>query len=174
MTDRRIPWGAAVVGFVLFVVAVSVVVAVRPRDASEPVRQPISFNHRKHVEDNALTCSTCHQFYEKEAFSGLPSAEDCAVCHLEAQGKSAEELKLVRLLKAGAPLDWIPLFRQPPHVFYSHRRHVIAASSTAASATARSRRVWNLRLASSACACRTASTVTVRKGVSADCTTCHR
>ena len=174
MTDRRIPWGAAVVGFVLFVVAVSVVVAVRPRDALEPVRQPISFNHRKHVEDNALTCSTCHQFYEKEAFSGLPSAEDCAVCHLEAQGKSAEELKLVRLLKAGAPLDWIPLFRQPPHVYYSHRRHVIAGKldcGVCHGAIAKSveppARVQRLRM-------QDCIDCHLRKGVSADCTTCHR
>ena len=174
MTDRRVPWGAAVVGFFLFVVAVSVVVAVRPRDASQPIRQPISFNHRKHVEDNALACSTCHQFYEKETFSGLPSAGDCAVCHLEAQGKSAEELKLVQLLKAGAPLDWRPLFRQPPHVFYSHRRHVIAGKLDCAvchGAIAKSveppARVQRLRMQDCIDCHR-------RHGVSAECTTCHR
>ena len=174
MTHSRTPWGAAVVGFFLFLVVVSAVVAVRPRDASKPVRQPISFNHRIHVEDNALTCSTCHQFYEREAFSGLPSAEDCAVCHLEAQGKSAEELELVQLLKAGAPLDWRPLFRQPPHVYYSHRRHVIAGKldcGVCHGAIAKSvkppARVRTLRMQDCIDCHR-------RQGVSAECTTCHR
>ena len=174
MTDRRIPWGAAVVGFFLFVVVVSVVVAVRPRDAPEPVRQPISFNHRKHVEDNALACSTCHQFYEKEAFSGLPSAEDCAVCHLEAQGKSAEESKLVGLLKAGAPLEWKPLFRQPAHVFYSHRRHVIAGKldcRVCHGAIADDVRAPGPRPAPAMNDCVDCHR---REGVSTDCTTCHR
>lgn len=174
MTALRTPWGAAAAGFVLFLVAVSAVVAMRPHRASGSVRQPISFSHRSHVEDNALACSTCHQFYEKEAFSGLPSAEDCAVCHLEAQGKSAEELKLVRLLKAGAPLDWRPLFQQPSHVYYSHRRHVIAGKldcgvchGAIAKSTEPPLRVQNLGMQDCIDCHR-------RQGVSEDCTTCHR
>lgn len=123
MTGAR-GWLVPVVsGFLLFLVASAVPLALR-RPA---VHQPIAFNHRKHVKDNELACSTCHEYYEKEAFSGLPASDLCASCHLEPQGKSAEELKLVRLLKAGAPLDWKPLFLQPPHVYYSHRRHVVAA-----------------------------------------------
>lgn len=114
---------AGVSGFLLFLIGSAVPSALR-RSA---VHQPIAFNHQKHVKDNDLACSTCHEYYEKEAFSGLPTSELCASCHLEPQGKSAEELKLVRFLKAGAPLDWKPLFRQPPHVYYSHRRHVVTA-----------------------------------------------
>lgn len=174
MTPARPPWGAAVAGFFLFVVVVSAVVAMRPGLAARPIRQPIAFSHRKHVEDNALACSTCHQFYEKEAFSGLPTAEDCAICHLEAQGKSAEEAKLVRLLAAGSALDWKQLFRQPPHVFYSHRRHVVAGKldcgvchGAIAKASEPPTRVRTLRMQDCIDCHR-------RKGVSADCTTCHR
>jgi hypothetical protein len=87
--------------------------------------QPIAFNHRKHVVDNEMGCSECHEFYEKETFSGLPSAETCAFCHLdELQGENAEERRLATLLEEGEDLKWEQLFRQPPHVFYSHRRHV--------------------------------------------------
>lgn len=93
----------------------------------KPILQPIRFNHRKHVKDNELSCDTCHRFYEKESFSGLPDADVCASCHSEPQGKSAEEAKLVALLKSGAELKWQSLFRQPAHIFYSHRRHVVAA-----------------------------------------------
>jgi hypothetical protein len=114
---------AAASGFLLFLFGSAFPFALR----RPPVRQPIAFNHQKHVKDNDLACSTCHEYYEKEAFSGLPTSEICASCHLEPQGKSAEERELVRLLKAGAPLDWKPLFLQPPHVYYSHRRHVVTA-----------------------------------------------
>lgn len=122
---NRVPWGAAGLGFLLFLLASAAPVAVRGSRGG-PVKQPISFNHRKHVQDNGLACSTCHQDYDKEAFAGLPTAEVCAFCHLEPQGKSAEERKLVRLLQKGAPLEWKPLFLEPPHVYYSHRRHVVA------------------------------------------------
>jgi Cytochrome c7 and related cytochrome c/Class III cytochrome C family len=123
MTAPRGLVAAAASGFLLFLIASALPFALR-RSA---VQQPIAFNHQKHVKDNDLACSTCHEYYEKEAFSGLPTSEICSSCHLEPQGKSAEELKLVRLLKAGAPLDWKPLFLQPPHVYYSHRRHVMTA-----------------------------------------------
>ena len=77
--------------------------------------QPIVFNHRKHVEENSMECSDCHEFYAKETYSGLPSADLCSFCHAEAVGESAEEARLVALLEEGAPLEWQPLFRQPAH-----------------------------------------------------------
>jgi hypothetical protein len=128
MSESRARWVAPTLSFLLPFTITAAVVALLPYHGStKSVRQPIAFNHRKHVEEASLTCSTCHQFYETEAFSGLPAADVCAMCHLEPQGKSAEERELVKLLKAGAPLEWKPLFRQPPHVFSSHRRHVVVA-----------------------------------------------
>ena len=170
----RAPWGAVALGFlVLFPIAA--VLAVRPSNSGgKPVRQPISFNHRKHVEENSMECSTCHEFYEKEAFSGVPTAELCESCHAEPQGDSPAERDLVRLLKEGAPLDWKPLFRQPPHVYYSHQRHVMVARldcgvchgaiGQSAKPPARVR-----RLGMQDCIdCHR------RSGVATECTTCHR
>jgi hypothetical protein len=138
------------------------------------VRQPISFNHKKHVKDLDLGCTTCHLTVEKEAFSGLPTAEVCAFCHAEPQGKSAEEAKLVALLKAGTPLEWNRLFRQPAHVFYSHRRHVVVAKiqcavchGSIALTTSPPGRVRRLRM-NDCLGCHRKS------GVSTDCTACHR
>ena len=119
--------GASLLGLVAFVFVTGAVSIFRAAGSSAPATQPIAFNHRKHVKDLDLACSSCHQFYETETFSGLPDAEVCSTCHAEQQGKSKEEEKLVKLLKAGAPLQWASLFRQPAHVFYSHRRHVVAA-----------------------------------------------
>ena len=146
----------------------------RVRRYGSGAAQPIAFNHQKHVKDLDIACSSCHQFFEKEAFSGLPGADTCAACHSEAQGKSAEEAKLVRLLKAGTPLEWTGLFRQPAHVFYSHRRHVVAAKiecptchGLIAASTSPPRRVERLRMQDCLDCHR-------RSKVSTDCTVCHR
>jgi hypothetical protein len=138
------------------------------------VRQPISFNHKKHVTELDLACTTCHVTVETEAFSGLPDAELCAGCHLEPQGKSEEEMRLVEMLKKGTPLAWKPLFRQPAHVFYSHRRHVIAAKlpcgrchGAIADTTSPPARVRRLVM-NDCVSCHR------KERVSTDCTVCHR
>jgi hypothetical protein len=170
MTGPRGWLAPAASGFLLFLIGSAVPFALR----RPPVRQPISFNHRKHVQENELACSTCHEFFETQAFSGLPTAELCASCHSEPQGKSAEEARLVRVLKAGAPLDWKPLFVQPPHVYYSHRRHVMTAkidctvchagiAQTAFPPT----RVRRARMAD-CIGCHE------KRGAPTECTTCHR
>lgn len=114
---------AAFLGFVVFFAASAAIVG----SGGRGVDQPIPFNHRIHTVDNDMACTECHASYEKETFSGFPDRATCAFCHEEPQGESAAEAALVELLKSGAPLDWKPLFRQPPHIFYSHRRHVKAA-----------------------------------------------
>ncbi len=167
--------GAALLGlFGFFFLTGAVSVLRSGRASSSNPAQPIAFNHRKHVKDLDLACSSCHQFYEKETFSGLPDADVCATCHLEPQGKSREEEKLVKLLKAGATPQWVPLFRQPAHVFYSHRRHVVAAKiecavchASIAESTAPPAAVRKLRMQDCLDCHR-------RSGVSTDCTACHR
>ncbi len=119
---------AVAAGFALsFAASTALMLARGGRLLSAAVRQPIAFNHRKHVQELNLECSVCHAFVETEAFSGLPGADACATCHAEAQGQTAEEARLVALLEKDEPLAWQALFRQPAHVFYSHRRHVVAA-----------------------------------------------
>jgi hypothetical protein len=175
VTEGRVGWTAAVVGFLVFGSVAAAVIALLPyHGPAGPVRQPISFNHRKHVEENSLACSTCHEFYEKEAFSGLPTAEICSGCHLEPQGKSAQEQELVKLLKAGRPLEWKPLFLQPPHVYYSHRRHVVSAKLDCVTCHGEigksvepPSRVRRLGMQDCLDCHR-------RRGASTECTTCHR
>lgn len=113
---------AGLAGFALFFVVGGAILG----SGSPETEQPIQFNHRIHVVDNEMECSECHLYYEKETFSGLPSRETCEFCHDEASESNVEEQRLVELLQSGEPLEWKPLFRQPPHVFYSHRRHVQA------------------------------------------------
>jgi hypothetical protein len=165
---------AVVLGLLASFVLAGALSFLQGRTASSSPRQPVAFNHRKHVKDLELSCSTCHQFYEKEAFSGLPDADVCGACHADPQGKSTEEAKLVKILKAGNSPQWVSLFRQPAHVFYSHRRHVVAAKidcatchASIAESSVPPEQVRKLRM-QDCLDCHS------RKGVSTDCTACHR
>jgi hypothetical protein len=136
--------------------------------------QPVQFNHRKHVRENKIDCAVCHEYFETQTFSGLPSIDTCATCHSEAIGKSAEEKKVVQLVRDNKKVVWQGLFRQPSHIFYSHRRHVVSAKlkcerchGDIADTVAPPVRV--VRLTMNDCIdCHHA------RGVAADCTTCHR
>lgn len=168
-------WKAPVFGFaVFFMLSGGLVALFGDRLSQTAIEQPIAFSHRRHVVELEMDCSTCHPFYEKEAFSGLPEADVCAACHSEPQGKSAEEARLVRLLGRGEPLEWRGLFRQPAHVFYSHRRHVAVAKIACAAchgqiaeAKAPPGRVRPLAMEDCVGCHR-------QRGVGTDCTTCHR
>ena len=171
---RRVGAAGVLSFFAIFVLTGTAANLHRSRPAGGPVVQPIAFDHRLHVEGNQLECSTCHVFYEHEAFSGLPGREVCAQCHEEQQGESAEEAKLVQLLASGAALEWRPLFRQPAHVFYSHRRHVGAARLECEAchgdigrSEAPPGRVRPLQMEDCIDCHR-------RAGVSTECTACHR
>jgi hypothetical protein len=52
--------------------------------------QPISFNHKKHLEQG-LECDACHRFYKTQTFSGIPDLNTCLECHKEPATKSKEE-----------------------------------------------------------------------------------
>ncbi|MBI1722334.1 MAG: cytochrome c3 family protein [Gemmatimonadetes bacterium] len=88
------------------------------------VAQPIAFNHRKHTQDLQLDCELCHSYVRTGAHPGLPSLETCAMCHQATQGTTREAARVTELVAQGRPLTFEKLFRLPPHVFYTHRRHV--------------------------------------------------
>lgn len=91
------------------------------------INQPIRFNHNRHVESEGIDCKDCHQFYESQEVAGIPSIEDCKVCHSELVGENPEEKKLVNLIKEGNDLHWQRVFQIPRHVYFSHRRHIVLA-----------------------------------------------
>lgn len=173
-SGRLLKWPAVVavaVAAMLLSAAGSFVVARMWKDKAV---QPIAFNHRKHVRENKIECSACHEFYETQTFSGLPTIDTCGTCHGEAIGKSAAEKKIVQLVRDNRPLVWQSLFRQPPHVFYSHRRHVVSAKlkcerchGAIADTVAPPGRVVRLKM-NDCIACHES------RGVATDCTTCHR
>lgn len=94
-------------------------------NGTKAIVQPVAFNHKVHVE-TGLECGDCHGYFETQTFSGLPTISQCMDCHEEAITTSPEEEKVRELAAAGLPLEWEQIYRVPDHVYYSHRRHVIA------------------------------------------------
>ncbi|HLE36230.1 MAG TPA: cytochrome c3 family protein [Candidatus Acidoferrales bacterium] len=86
-------------------------------------RQPIAFNHARHVE-NGMACDDCHSGVKTQARATLPTLATCLACHEAPLTQSAEEEKIRALAAAGKELAWVQLTRVPPHVYFSHRRHV--------------------------------------------------
>jgi predicted CXXCH cytochrome family protein len=94
--------------------------------ARPPVLQPVAFNHKLHVEENGLGCVDCHVYVTAQTFAGLPDLERCLECHEEDQSGSAEEEKIRQAAAKGEELPWNRIYTVPNHVYYSHRRHVVA------------------------------------------------
>jgi len=142
---------------------------------SEAVAQPIEFNHRLHVEEVGVECSTCHEYYETAQHSGLPTLETCLTCHEEPMTDSAEEQKLVELAQNDPRPEFQKLFRMPDHVYYSHREHVAIAGLAcetchgAVAATTSPPPTALVRITMDTCVgCHE------KDGVNTDCTPCHR
>jgi len=86
--------------------------------------QPISFNHKKHLEQG-LGCDACHRFFKTQTFSGIPDLNTCLECHKEPITKSQEEEKIRQFQQKKEEIPWRRLYEQPDHVFFSHRRHAL-------------------------------------------------
>lgn len=152
------------------------------------VRQPIEFPHKTHI-DAGLECTSCHDRAEKDTVAGRPPTALCVSCHA---GADTGELKKIQQFANGGEIPWRRVWRLPPHVFFSHRRHVAVAKvkcqtchgpmETLTRPPARPLRTlamsdcigchetWRVRVAN---AVTSDAGATVRP-VSTDCTRCHR
>lgn len=119
-SDIRLTALAAVVGALLTLVGCGEV----------PV-QPIQFNHKLHVTRGALECDSCHETVFEQTYAGLPPLKACMRCHRKETPDDPEAAKHVEVLrsyeKAGGEVPWQRVYRLPPFVFFSHRRHTDVA-----------------------------------------------
>ena len=142
----------------------------RPQD---PVVQPIAFNHLIHAED--LECETCHEGAQSSMHSGLPGLSTCVLCHEEPLTESAEEAKIGRLVSDGQEQVFRKLFRLPDNVYYTHRQHAGVAELECETCHGNIAQTETppetplLRITMDFCLdCHE------HRGVSTDCTRCHR
>jgi len=87
-------------------------------------KQPILFNHKKHLEQG-LECDSCHLYFKTQTFPGMPNNHTCLECHKEPMTKSSEEEKIRQFQKKEQEIPWRRIYGEPDHVFFSHRRHVV-------------------------------------------------
>lgn len=119
--------GLVVVVLVIVAGAVAVVYGVATRRGT--VVQPIAFNHAVHVQQASIQCIECHKNARTGASAGLPSRTACFDCHniAEEEGTNPEKAKLAAFQDGNADIPWIRIAVTKPDVFFSHRRHVVAA-----------------------------------------------
>lgn len=91
---------------------------------STETKQAIAFNHQKHVGELGMECDLCHTFYASGRHAGLPTLEECLVCHEEALTDLPEEQKIRDLAADGRNDVFVKLFKLADHALYSHRLHV--------------------------------------------------
>lgn len=88
--------------------------------------QPISYNHKVHIEEAGLECQDCHVYVETMPSATIPGIEVCSECHEdEPMTDSPEELKVIKHIKDGKEIEWKRIYELPDHVYFSHRRHVV-------------------------------------------------
>ena len=103
-----------------------------PHVLYQSVEQPLQFSHALHTgEKSGLSCQDCHSLGRDGRFAGIPGIETCAPCHQEAQGKTADEKRLVEeYVSKGREIAWLSYARQPQNVSFSHAQHVTLAGLT--------------------------------------------
>lgn len=88
--------------------------------------QPLRFSHKTHASDKTgFGCADCHPVGEDGRFAGIPRLDNCAGCHAEPQGETAEEKRLVEdYVTPGREIPWLVYSRQPENVRFPHAIHV--------------------------------------------------
>lgn len=106
-----------IIGFIFFLIFIKPSLSLKNKNS-------IQFNHRIHKEAG-IECKKCHEYFEEEKFSGMPKISTCMECHKDSITKNPEEEKIREFHIKGKELSWEKLYKQPDHVFFSHRRHVV-------------------------------------------------
>ena len=93
---------------------------------SDPVVQPIQFNHKAHI-DSGLPCDACHASVRTAAYAGIPPTDMCMACHQAPVTDNPEADKIREYAEKGEQIPWRRVYDVPDHVFFSHQRHVTVA-----------------------------------------------
>jgi hypothetical protein len=141
------------------------------RQAQSP-RQPIAFSHRVHVAKVGLACNFCHYSVNKARRAGVPSVKKCMTCHAFIAVDRPEIKKLRSFWERKEPIPWVRIHKLPPHVYFSHKRHIKAGLECQAChgevrAVDIPRRVSSLEMGWCVTCHRS-------EGASIDCLTCHK
>jgi hypothetical protein len=91
---------------------------------TDPLLQPVWFDHRHHVRDDGIDCLYCHEDAERSPYAGVPATERCMGCHAQIWNDSST-LAVVRDSAAtGQPIRWQRVHSLPDFVYFDHAVHV--------------------------------------------------
>jgi len=90
----------------------------------EELQQPVMFDHRHHVVDDAIDCRYCHQSVERGASAGIPSTSLCMNCHAQVWNKSPRLERVRQSYFTGKPIAWVRVHQLPDFVYFNHSIHV--------------------------------------------------
>lgn len=90
--------------------------------------QPLPFSHRSHTAAG-LACSYCHEHAKRADRAGLPSTARCMSCHATVEAGKPSITRLASLHRSGKPIPWVPVYRVPDFVFFSHASHTTGGGS---------------------------------------------
>lgn len=89
-----------------------------------PDEQPIEFDHRHHVKDDAIDCLYCHHEAEKSQHAGIPSTSLCMGCHSQIWNDSPQLERLRRSYFSAEPIGWLAVHDLPDFVYFNHAIHL--------------------------------------------------
>ncbi|MBN2012503.1 cytochrome c3 family protein [candidate division KSB1 bacterium] len=86
--------------------------------------QPIAYSHNKHINFVGLECTHCHAYADRALMPGIPPLQTCMECHENVATDRPEIIKLTAYWNKKEPVPWINVNYLPPHVYFTHKRHV--------------------------------------------------
>jgi hypothetical protein len=89
-----------------------------------PIEQPVAFDHRHHVRDDAVDCHYCHVWVEESAWAGIPPTALCLGCHAQVWNDSPELAPVFASAASGLPLRWKRVHDLADFVYFDHAAHV--------------------------------------------------
>jgi len=121
---RGVIYGGPVLGLGLVVAPMIYVRTPFFEERLDPVKQPLQFDHRHHVQDDHIDCLFCHQTADKSPHAGYPSTDVCLGCHAQVWNQ-APLLGAVRASAvSGESIPWKRVHRLPDFVYFNHAIHV--------------------------------------------------
>jgi hypothetical protein len=101
-----------------------------------------------------------------------PKEEKCMVCHATIKMESPNIKKLAAYASQKKPVPWVPVYRVPDYVYFSHRTHIKKAKLDCelCHGPVREREVLTKEKDTSMQACISCHK---EKGAPVDCRTCH-
>jgi hypothetical protein len=92
--------------------------------ASDPVVQPVMFDHRHHYRDDGIDCRYCHYAVDRSPYAGVPATEVCMNCHSQVWNDAPLLSRVRASFFSGKPIEWERVNALPDHVFFNHAVHV--------------------------------------------------